>query len=526
VEASPLLLVFPFPPQEVIEKMKRKTVWRKLREETLPKPGRKNKEGFPAYRRTVEEEVLSVLTTGSTANLFYVKAEENIKEMLEVLKKCEDTQFLAKATIYAREKGFTRTLPIASLVEISKRHPRLFRKVAARVCKNPHDWQQFIDVARSKTIRKGVGSALKKRMIEALSEMSVYHAMKYPKAVEDMINIARPHEDVNPTVIRYIKRKEHEGDEQLEALKIVKTSDNEDEIIEAIERGRLPYEVVTGSVKKMTSRIWEALLYQAPYFNLIRNLNNFGRNGVFNKRENLDYAVRRITDEKAIKQSKLFPFRFYAAASMLVDFKGKDKIKNALLQALELSISNVPTLKGKVAIASDISGSMSSTLTGDYSVVQCVDLVGLFTGCLIKRCESLPIVLPFNHEVQEDIAAKVLSKETIFDIAKCFFASGGTSLSAPVEWLIDKREAVDYFIAFTDNEQWVGRSFLEAYLDYKQTVAPGCKAYLVTLLPYRDFPAPPQIEDVYFVYGWSDAVLKYITTDPKEQLLEASKVAV
>jgi len=504
--------------------MKRKTVWRKLREETLPKPDRKNKEGFPAYRRTVEEEVLSVLMTGSTANLFYVKAEENIKEMLEILKKCEDTQFLAKATIYAREKGFTRTLPIASLVEISKRHPRLFRKVAARVCKNPHDWQQFIDVARSKTIRKGVGSALKKRMIEALSEMSVYHAMKYPKAVEDMINIARPREDVNPTVINYIKKKVHEGDEQLEALKIVKTSDNEDEIIEAIERGRLPYEVVTGSVKKMTPRIWEALLYQAPYFNLIRNLNNFGRNGVFNKRENLDYTVKKITDVNAIKQSKLLPFRFYVAYRMLEDFKGAERLKTALLRALELSIANLPEIRDKVAIASDVSGSMSSNLTGDYSVVQCIDLVGLLTGCLVKCCKQLPVLLPFESTVREDIVAEAYTKETIFEIARVFKAGGGTSLSAPVEWLIEKKEAVDMLIAFTDNEEWVGRVFLEAWTDYKRDIAPHARAYLVTLLPYRDFPVPPQIEDVYFVYGWSDAVLKYITTDPKEQLLEVRKM--
>ncbi len=50
--------------------MKRRTVWRKLREETLPKPDKLNKEGFPSYKRTIEDDVLSVLTTGSTANLF------------------------------------------------------------------------------------------------------------------------------------------------------------------------------------------------------------------------------------------------------------------------------------------------------------------------------------------------------------------------------------------------------------------------------------------------------------------------
>ena len=503
--------------------MKRKTIWRKMSQEVIAKPDHANKEGFPSYKRTIEEEVLSVLMTGSTANLFYTKAEENIKRMIEVIQLCKDSEYLAKATIYAREKGFTRTLPIASLVEISRRYPHLFRKIARRVCRNPKDWQTFIDIARSRLIRRGVGRAVKEEMIKILSETSVYHAIKYPRAVADMINIARPREDVNPTVIRYIKRREHEGNEQLEALKVVKTSENKDDIIEAIERGRLPYEVVTGSVRKIAPRIWEALLYQAPYFNLIRNLNNFGRNGIFNKEENLDYAVRRITNERAIKQSKLFPFRFYVAYCMLEDFTGAERLRSALRIALEKSVANVPELDGKVAIASDVSGSMSSSLTGDYSVVECCDIVGVFTGCLIKKCRKMPIVLPFDDDVREDIASNIYGKETVMEIASCFGAWGGTSLSAPVEWLIRKREPVDYFIAFTDDEEWVGRSFLEAFLEYKQVIAPECKAYLVTLLPYRDFSAPPQIEDVYFIYGWSDAVLRYITTDPREQLHEVEK---
>ena len=88
-------------------------------------------------------------------------------------------------------------------------------------------------------------------------------------------------------------------------------------------------------MRKIAPRIWEALLYQAPYFNLIRNLNNFGRNAVFDKKENLDYAVRRITNEKAIKQSNLFPFRFYVAYRMLGDFRGAERLKNALHIALE-----------------------------------------------------------------------------------------------------------------------------------------------------------------------------------------------
>ena len=507
--------------------VKRKTVWKKLREEKLiPTPDHLNKEKFPSYRRTPEEDLVSILTTGSTANLFYAKAEENIKDFAKLIKEYEDLDFLVKATLYARNKGFTRTLPILAAVEISRRDPQIFERVASRIMLNPKDWQTFIDIARSKLIRQGLGRAIKRAINTAIANMSVYHAIKYPRAVRDMINIAHPHESVNPVVIRYIKKKIHEGNEQLEMLKMLKTAESETEIVELIEKGKLPYEVVTGSVKKMTPAIWRALLYQAPYFNLIRNLNNFGINGVFNSEPALEYAYAKITNSEAIRNSKLFPFRYYIAYLMLRNFPGSSRLRKALQIALEKSVENVPKISGKVAILADASSSMSSSLTGDYSVVQCIDLVGLFTGIIIRKAEIPPIVLPFSERVRYDIASAAMQKETIFEIAKVFsdMYGGGTSLSAPIKWLIAEKEPVDTIIAFTDNEEWVGEGFLEAFLEYKQRVAPHVKAYFVTLLPYRDYPVPPQMEDVYFVFGWNDNVLRYITTDPKKQMEEIRKI--
>lgn len=488
-----------------------------------------NKEKFPSFKRTDYEDIVSVLTTGSIANLFYTDVTENIRGIVQTIKTFKDTDFLAKATIYARHYGFTRTIPILSLVEISRRNPKLFKEIAERVCLNPHDWQQFIDIARSGIIRKGIGRAIKTKIIDVIREMQVYHAIKYPKAVEDMINIARPNKRVNPTIINYIKRNAHEGDESLEALKIIKTSKNENEIIKAIKFGNLPYEVVTGSVHSMTPKIWEALLYRAPHFNLIRNLNNFIRNGVFENENNLNYAIRRITNREEIKRSKLFPFRYYIAYKTIKEsneyLDSVSEILNALEQAIEISVENIPKLNGKIAIAPDVSGSMWSKVTGDYSKLRCIDIVGIFAGSLIRKSKQQPIFLPFNHRIRNDLANKFLKKETICEMAETLEASGGTSLSAPIEWLIHTKEEVDYFIAFTDNEEWVGRKFLDAFLDYKK-ISPNCKAYLVTLLPYRDYPVPPNIKDVHFIFGWSDSVLRYITTNPKKQLEEIKNIKI
>jgi len=190
--------------------LKRKTIWRnwrKLRKQSITsmpeisEPDHLNKESFPSYKRSSKEDLVAILMTGSTANLFYATAKEMVKDFADILKKFEDTKFLAKATIYARNKGFIRVMPIMALVEISRRDPRLFSKIVDRVICNPKDWQTFIDIARSKIIRDGVGRAIKREIKKSIGSMDTYHAIKYPSAVEDMINIARPREDINDVVI-------------------------------------------------------------------------------------------------------------------------------------------------------------------------------------------------------------------------------------------------------------------------------------------------------------------------------------
>jgi len=497
--------------------MARKNVWKQFRE--FGEYDHLNKEGFPSYDRPLEEQVLSVLMTGSTANLFYTKATANIEHAHNVLSQA-DPEFLAKACIYARNEGFMRTMPIMGLVELSAKDPKLFRKIAPRICQNPHDWQTLIDIARSGVVRKGCGRAIKTAIIEALRGMSEYHAMKYPSAMRDMIRIARPHERVNPIVIKYIMEGKHEG-EQLAILKKLKECNDDNTLYELIIEGRLPYEVVMGSIPRATPAVWEALFHVAPYFNLIRNLRNFAEAGVFNNEDNVEEAVRRIADPEVVRRSRLFPFRFYAAHAVLKEVKLSPTafpLYDALERAMEISLQNVPYIAGRVAIAPDVSWSMSSALTGDYSAVRCISLVGVFTAALKARTHR-PLILPFSGRLRLDVGRAAYLAKGIMDTVRVFKADGGTSLSAPVEWLTANEEKVDYYIAFTDNEEWVGTPFRRAWQEYTSKVAPEARAYLVTLLPYGDAPTPPTDRNVHYIYGWNDNVLKYITApDPSVQV--------
>jgi 60 kDa SS-A/Ro ribonucleoprotein len=486
----------------------------------IPEPTILNYEGFPAFERTIEERVIQVLTTGSTANTFYVSGKENIEQIVNVCKECEP-DFLSKALVYAREEGFTRTAPILGLAVLSTKNSSDFHRVASRVCKNPRDWKQLIDacLAEGDPIRKGMGRAIKDEIIKALASMSEYHAIKYPSDVRDMIRTARPREGVNRSVIKYIMAGETGDNGMFRAVEALKEERGPAMCESLVRDHKLPYEVVSGMEKAVKHPgVWTALFENAPHFNLVRNINTFQRHGVFADAENIKSAVSRIMDAEAIKKAKLFPFRYYVAWANVKGAWGLSAIGNALKQAVELSALNVPLVPGRVVISTDISGSMSSHVMGDDSVLQCIDVAALFSAILKTRCDMPPLLLPCADSIDWTMAQRAMDAEGILKTAECYDYHGGTSLSAPVEHLLRNRIVCDKYIAFTDNMQWVGRSFLDAFLQYKRMVAPKCQAYLVTLMPYDGAPAPPQIEDVHFIYGWSDNILKYVTMSPDAQV--------
>jgi len=277
----------------------------------------------------------------------------------------------------------------------------------------------------------------------------------------------------------------------------------------------------------MTPRIWEALLYQAPYINLLRNLRNFAKNGVFNKPKNLEYATRKLIN--GISEAKIYPFRLLSAYRELklseMDYNIRMELLKALEIAIERSIDNVPFLDGSVAIMSDVSGSMTSFVLSEKSRIRCIDIVGLFSAILLRRSNDV-ILLPFNDSVNFRLVNRIRNKERILDIASQFVAGGGTSLSAPINYLLKNNIKVDYIIGITDEEEWVGTRFINALNEYIQKVNPEVKVWLITLLPYYDYPVPKEIENVVFLYGWNEKILDFLGKTWEEFIEEIKKVKI
>ncbi len=511
----------------------------------------KNHEGAPAFKRDLAERIVQVLTTNTLGNTFYVKKEELTAETLEVLHEGVQVmpEFLARAIVYARNRAMLKTVPvIASVVLSTAKDKTLLSRVFDRTVLIPDDLRTYVQWCMSEKIKgvKGFGGCRVEPVRSWLNNMSGYHAVKYGSTqskditLRDIIRLSHPKPKSFEVSERFgylcrgwsqIGNSPSPSNPIIWALEKLKRTTDEGEIIRLITAYNLPYEVVVPSVKSMSTKLWEALLKVAPYMNLLRSLKTFERNGVFEKEENLEYAVNRLTDLKELqKAKKLLPFRYLKAFNAWTqDYGFKSVISDALDFGLNQSFVNMPDFpKGsRIAVCPDVSASMNGAMDGstpwmtnskrDPNIMRYIDIAGIFASAVLKKSENT-ILLPFDTKLH---SIPYCSRDTMMSIAKRIteFGGGGTSVGLPIQHLLDRKIKVDAMVGITDNVDWAygyGTSyscrdgFLATWRNYRKQVNPEAKAFLVTIAPYATSCVPKDEPGVYSIFGWSDAVVGYV----------------
>jgi 60 kDa SS-A/Ro ribonucleoprotein len=482
-----------------------------------------NEEGFPAFERTLEEDTLSVLLCNTLSDTFYASQRDIADKTIDVLTAMakKDPAFLSKALVYARNKGLMKMAPVVGLAILSvydgSGKPN-FWNAFDHVVRIPDDLREFVDLCCSGKIRKGLGGVSRDAVKHWLRSMSQYHAVKYGSAksegvtLRDILRMSHPHpkdraqEELFGWLVKgwdSVGAEPSPTNSLVWALEKVKRSTDEAEIIGLVQKYKLPWEVVVPSVKKMTVGIWKALLGGMPYMALLRNLATMERHGVLADKEVVKDVVERLSKPENVRKSKQLPFRFFNAFHA---FNGNQAVRDALTDALEASFENMEKLEGRVCISNDVSGSMGGRASNRGAARYC-DIAGLFAAALFKKCDDV-VLLPFDTEVYHP---KVSRRDSVMSLAeKVGMAMGGTDLAAPINCLIDGSHKVDVFIGITDGMDWADEGFLTAWKRYKK-VSPKAKAILVRIDPYAgEWNSPKGYPDVYYVMGWSDAVVKYI----------------
>ncbi len=493
----------------------------------MTKPETINHTGFPAYIPSDDQALAELMFVGTFGNTFYATGQHWTDAFTHVVKKmvAQDPEFVAKAAVKAREEGFVRSAPLVALMALISGSPRAQawgRRVFGRIIRTGDDLRNVVALAQSKQFRDGYGGLARRLVADWLNtHLDEYQAIKYAGKGErlSLRNILRLTHPVPPSpereaIYRWLVKGTLTPEVDLPQITwLDRLSRGEVDPVSAIESGRLPFEAVMPRIEKADKAVWSALLRHAPYMFLLRSISAFNRAGVWDNDESLDYAVKVLADPNRIHKAMQFPFRYYQAAQVLERERIVQPLINALYDALEISLSNLPDLgRLRVAIAPDVSGSMHGTQVAEHTSAAVI--AGIFTGAIWKAAANA-VVLPFGTQVVA--LSGVSPRDSVMTISRAVgqLNGGGTDLSVPIRALNHSGKIIDLFIGLTDSEDWAasggwhGEGFLAAWRHY-QKIAPQAQAVLIQLVPSGTRVAPSKDPSVHYVYGWSDSVLRYI----------------
>ncbi len=275
----------------------------------------------------------------------------------------------------------------------------------------------------------------------------------------------------------------------------------------------VPFQMLTAL--GLSREEWAAIARNAPWQMLRMNLNTFVRHGVFEVEGVADIVARKLRDPAAIRKARALPYQLQVAC-LAAGNKVPAVVREALQDALEISLANVRAFAGRVVVCPDVSGSMASAVTGARrgatSVVRCIDVAALISAAVLRTNRDA-LVLPFETRVREiGLNARDAVMTNASKLAS--IGGGGTNCSAPIAWLNQRRERADLVILVSDNQSWVdarnsgSTETMRQWGAFKERNS-RAKLVCIDVQPYANTQAKER-EDVLNVGGFSDEVFEVV----------------
>ena len=489
---------------------------------SAPKATNVNHEGAPAYELDSRTALAQLAATGCFGNTFYVSGQEQLDKVTEHAQKC-DPAFVAKVAVYAREKGFMKDMPAVLLAHLATRGPEgiaAMKAVFPRVIDNGRMLRNFVQVIRSGQLgRKSLGTAPKKavqRWLASRSAMQLFRdSVGNDPSLADVIKMVHPQpaSDEQRAMYGYLLGKAHDAEKLPHAVRLFETW----------KRGE-----ADGAIPKVPSRMlqglplgtkeWTEIARSARWHETRMNLNTFQRHGVFDDKAMVQLVASRLADKREVQGAKAFPYQLLVAWKSASGVPGQ--IQEALQDAMEHAVTNIPEIDGHVVICPDVSGSMQGPVTGyrrgATTHVRCVDVAGLIAAAFLRK-NRLARVLPFEHDVR---SVRLNPRDSVVSIAQklASIGGGGTSCSAPLSLLNKERATVDAVIYVSDNESWVdssgrsgwnrGTEMMEQWSKLRKR-NPQAKLVCIDITPNTHKQAIDR-PDILNVGGFSDAVFDVV----------------
>lgn len=388
--------------------------------------------------------------------------------------------------------------------EFDEKNPKLFRNINLEVMQRADEpaSQLSLYLYLYETKNK-LPSILKRSWKDRIENMSRYEINKYKKSDLGLINVVRLCHANNKNIDELMQNGTLEMNE-------------ENLTWENLRSQGWPFKRIINTI-------------DMPYMALLRNLRN-----IFSELsdEDKDFADKIFEKLKSgVLKSKQFPFRYYSALKSIykADITFKAQLIDVLEDCIDISIDNMPKLKGKTICLSDNSGSAWGTFQSEYGSMTVADIDNLSSVITAKSSEEGYVgkfgdkleIIPISKKNGALIQAEKISSGRYTDV-------GGSTENGI--WIffrdaIKNKVHYDNIFIYSDMQAGhgglygEGKSYLigdedfamgTRYIDvlklinkYRQEVNPKVNVFCVQTAGYTNTLIPEYTYRGAILYGWT-----------------------
>lgn len=488
-----------------------------------PETNARNEAGGKAYALAPKAALAQYVATGCLNTTFYADAATQLDTVLELCAKVESA-FVAQAAVYARQRGQMKDMPALLTAWLAQHGPDRLEPVFAKIIDNGRMLRNFVQILRSGAVgRKSLGSRPKRLVQDWLNGHSdgqlLSASVGNDPSLADVLKMVHPKPATPERAAFYawLIGKPHDAALLPEAIKALEQF--RDDVAAPVPD--VPFQLLTAL--PLRPQHWVAIACQAPWQMTRMNLNTFARHEVFKVGGMAQRIAERLRDPVAIRRARVFPYQLLSAYFMTSEGV-PEVVRDALQDALEVALENVPELPGQIYVLLDVSGSMGSPVTGHRkgaaSKVRCVDVAALVAAAISAKNPATEI-LPFDTQVH---AHRLNRRDSVLTNAQTLaqFGGGGTDCGLPLAMLNQRKATGDLVIYVSDNESWAdpqrgrGTETMRQWEIFHQR-NPRARLVCIDLQPYGTVQAQTR-EDVLNVGGFSDAVFEVLARFAAGQL--------
>lgn len=491
-----------------------------------------NHEGSVQHVKSPEQQLLEITVMTLWGKDSFYEANDTrlirIRALVNTIVEKGNLDFIANVIRYARTEMHIRSVPIIVAIcftEALRKNNVTYSHMRKLICDTIQRADQINDMyavailvygdsTDQKKAKRVIPTAIKRGVADAFNKFNEYHFGKWNRSnsvkFSDVLRV------VHPTPIT-----PEQGELFSRIIAGTVAVPDTHEVFFST-NGQLPV-----AERKPNAVIWDELTtnkklgYQATLMNVRRMLNDEV------SRDTLFAVAARLTDPKEVAKSKMLPFQFVAAYNAIQEVRhtpNANLIVNALTDAIDISLTNIPVIGDNIIIIIDLSASMQTysaasrynrngfaQTTGTPATIAAMFAAALFKANVNARNITL---IGFSDDAS---FVRANSRDSVVSIKEMILhqtRAGGTNLYGACEFIKANVKFVPDTVVLLSDMQiqdaaslyWNVRSFdIQPYF-------PKDSIKIAINLDAYDTTCAPEYKGWIQLQGWSPKIFDMIPT--------------